>query len=225
MNSLTELLSRLWPLLLLIAHLGGAVAVTIHALLHKREVAAATGWIGLAWLAPVIGPILYLCLGVNRIQRKGISLGLREAWDHREAPERIQEDEMRTAELSRRYPTFVGLAQPPTPSLLRGFSAPVKVEIDRSTEQLAFLFAHDPDPFNRWDAGQTLAIQVETGKSDLKANLIKLSNFKADQKFMLATNKAAEIKIKELYEGLELSDKTKIQIAHIKDFISNPPTI
>jgi cardiolipin synthase len=87
------------------------VAVTIHALLRKREVAAVTGWIGLAWLAPVIGPILYLCLGVNRIQRKGISLGLREVWDHRKAPEKIQEDEMRTAELSRRYPTFVGLAR------------------------------------------------------------------------------------------------------------------
>jgi aminopeptidase N len=56
--------------------------------------------------------------------------------------------------------TFVGLAQPPTLSLLRGFSAPVKLEIARSAEELAFLFAHDPDPFNRWDAGQNLAIQV-----------------------------------------------------------------
>jgi len=56
--------------------------------------------------------------------------------------------------------TFTGLAQRPTASLLRGFSAPVKLEIERSAEELAFLFAHDPDPFNRWDAGQTLAIQV-----------------------------------------------------------------
>ena len=111
MNTFTELLSRLWPLWLLIAHLGGAVAVTIHALLHKREVASVTGWIGLAWLAPVIGPVLYLILGVNRIQRKGIALGLHDVWDHREAPEKIREDEMRTAELSRRYPTFVGLAR------------------------------------------------------------------------------------------------------------------
>ena len=98
MSTFTELLSRLWPLLLSIAHLGGAVAVTIHALQRKREVAAVTGWIGLAWLAPVIGPILYLCLGVNRIQRKGISLGLREVWDHREAPRRS--GRMRCASLS-----------------------------------------------------------------------------------------------------------------------------
>jgi aminopeptidase N len=59
--------------------------------------------------------------------------------------------------------TFVGLGDEPTPSLVRGFSAPVRLDIDRSTEELAFLFAHDPDPFNRWDAGQTLAMQVLLG--------------------------------------------------------------
>ncbi len=55
---------------------------------------------------------------------------------------------------------FTGIAQPPVLSLLRGFSAPVKLVIERSSEELAFLFAHDPDPFNRWDAGQTLAINT-----------------------------------------------------------------
>ncbi|HHJ17507.1 MAG TPA: aminopeptidase N [Gammaproteobacteria bacterium] len=56
--------------------------------------------------------------------------------------------------------TFIGLGEPPVLSLLRGFSAPVKTEIVRSQEELAFLFANDPDPFNRWDAGQTLASQT-----------------------------------------------------------------
>ena len=56
--------------------------------------------------------------------------------------------------------TFTNIDEKPVFSLLRGFSAPVKIEFDRSREELAFLFAHDPDPFNRWDAGQTLAIQV-----------------------------------------------------------------
>ena len=55
---------------------------------------------------------------------------------------------------------FTGVAQAPLVSLLRGFSAPVKLDIERSNEELAFLFAHDPDPFNRWDAGQTLAINT-----------------------------------------------------------------
>jgi len=53
--------------------------------------------------------------------------------------------------------TFTGLDEAPVPSLLRGFSAPVKLEVERSREQLAFLMAHDADTFNRWDAGQELA--------------------------------------------------------------------
>ena len=52
---------------------------------------------------------------------------------------------------------FVNVAQEPLPSLLRNFSAPVIVDYDYSAEQLAFLLAHDSDPFNRWEAGQRLA--------------------------------------------------------------------
>ena len=47
-----------------------ALGVTAHVLLRKREVAAATGWIGLAWLAPVWGTLLYLMFGVNRVERR-----------------------------------------------------------------------------------------------------------------------------------------------------------
>jgi aminopeptidase N len=53
--------------------------------------------------------------------------------------------------------TFAGLDAAPVPSLLRGFSAPVKLEMERSREQLAFLMAHDSDAVSRWDAGQELA--------------------------------------------------------------------
>ncbi|QDV04980.1 Aminopeptidase N [Planctomycetes bacterium Poly30] len=52
--------------------------------------------------------------------------------------------------------TFHGVCARPVPSVLRGFSAPVNLEMERSQEDLAFLFAHDSDSFNRWDAGQTL---------------------------------------------------------------------
>ncbi|MFQ5643839.1 MAG: aminopeptidase N [Thiogranum sp.] len=55
---------------------------------------------------------------------------------------------------------FTGIREQPVVSLLRGFSAPVKLEMERPDEELAFLFAHDTDPFNRWDAGQTLASQT-----------------------------------------------------------------
>ncbi len=45
-------------------------------------------------------------------------------------------------------------------SVNRGFSAPVRVQYERSMEELFFLFSRDSDPFNRWDAGQEAAIQV-----------------------------------------------------------------
>ncbi len=55
---------------------------------------------------------------------------------------------------------FNGVKQRPVPSLLRHFSAPVKLKYDYSTEELAFLMANDADEFNRWDAGQRLGLQL-----------------------------------------------------------------
>lgn len=51
----------------------------------------------------------------------------------------------------------------PVISLLRGFSAPVKLVMERSPEELAFLLSRDPDTFNRWEAGQQLLGQVISG--------------------------------------------------------------
>ncbi len=55
--------------------------------------------------------------------------------------------------------TFLDVSEHPVPSLLREFSAPVNVHYDYSDEELAFLFAHDSDAFNRWEAGQRIAIK------------------------------------------------------------------
>ena len=44
--------------------------VTVHILLHKRNVHSAIGWIGLAWFAPYFGTLLYYAFGINRIQRR-----------------------------------------------------------------------------------------------------------------------------------------------------------
>jgi aminopeptidase N len=52
---------------------------------------------------------------------------------------------------------FVGLDEAPVASLLRGYSAPVRLKMERSREALAFLMGNDSDSFNRWDAGQELA--------------------------------------------------------------------
>ncbi|MDK4527478.1 aminopeptidase N [Kingella kingae] len=51
---------------------------------------------------------------------------------------------------------FLMSANSVTPSLLRGFSAPVHLNFDYTDEQLALLLANDDDPFARWEAGQTL---------------------------------------------------------------------
>ena len=55
--------------------------------------------------------------------------------------------------------TFINLDSEPVPSLLRGFSAPVVLDFDYSDAQLLGLLAHDTDPFNRWEAGQRLALR------------------------------------------------------------------
>lgn len=54
--------------------------------------------------------------------------------------------------------TFVNIDAEPVPSILRGFTAPVVLEFDYTDAQLLHLLAHDSDPFNRWEAGQRLAV-------------------------------------------------------------------
>src|ERR1700737_5493324 len=55
-------------------HLALAVGVTIHVLLTKREAGSSVSWIGLAWLAPILGSVLYLLLGINRVRRRALNL-------------------------------------------------------------------------------------------------------------------------------------------------------
>ncbi len=59
---------------------------------------------------------------------------------------------------------FTNLAEAPVLSPLRGFSAPVRLNHPRSDQELAFLFAHDSDTFNRWDAAQQLAAKLIRGR-------------------------------------------------------------
>ena len=55
---------------------------------------------------------------------------------------------------------FTEVSERPIPSLLRGFSAPVKLNAPISDEDRALLFSHDSDLFNRWEAGQQLALTL-----------------------------------------------------------------
>ncbi|HLZ66356.1 MAG TPA: cardiolipin synthase [Aliidongia sp.] len=62
------------------AHLLLAVAVTLHVLLRKRDIGGSIGWIGIAWLAPVLGSLLYLVFGINRVTRRAHRLRARRPW-------------------------------------------------------------------------------------------------------------------------------------------------
>ncbi|MGF6694711.1 aminopeptidase N [Metapseudomonas resinovorans] len=85
----------------------------------------------------------------------------------RELPLRLQGEDtaqggsrvLALSEAEQRF-TFVEVAERPLPSLLRGFSAPVKLSFPYSRDQLMFLMQHDSDGFNRWEAGQQLSVQV-----------------------------------------------------------------
>jgi aminopeptidase N len=65
---------------------------------------------------------------------------------------------------------FSEVAERPIPSINRGFSAPIKLSIPVEAEDLRFLAAHDSDPFNRWQAVQTLAMLL------LRSNVAALRN-------------------------------------------------
>jgi len=58
---------------------------------------------------------------------------------------------------------FEHVAEQPVPSLLRGFSAPVKLTSDLTEAQQYFLMANDNDDFSRWDAGQQIAVKLILG--------------------------------------------------------------
>jgi aminopeptidase N len=70
-----------------------------------------------------------------------------------------------TLQLRKAEETFVftDIPEEPVPSVLRGFSAPVRVKIDLSDDERLLLMAKDSDPFNRWDAGQQLAVKLLLG--------------------------------------------------------------
>jgi aminopeptidase N len=63
-------------------------------------------------------------------------------------------------EAKQRFTFSVTAQQKPVPSLLRGFSAPVKLNYPYTRDELVFLMRHDADGFNRWEAAQKLAVII-----------------------------------------------------------------
>ncbi len=133
----------------------------------------------------------------------------------------------RVLKITRTEQTFVFVNVPvtPVPSLLRDFSAPVKIHYPYSRSELAFLFAHDSDSFNRWEAGQRLATDVllemmaavkdgrqpEVPKDFLVAFRAALNDHAADPALLaLALTLPGEI---ELAEAVTSADPGAIHVA------------
>ena len=100
-----------FPLLLAAGDVVLATGATIHLLLRKRESRTTIAWAGLIWLAPYLGTVAYLLLGINRIVRKAHRIGLRQARAREATPIvdacKVCDD----AQVVHTHPTLVGLAR------------------------------------------------------------------------------------------------------------------
>jgi len=101
----------LWPVLVSITYVAAATWVTVDAVLRKRHVPAIVGWVGLAWLAPVVGALAYYLLGVNRIRRSASALERKVLAGPPAAGPCALPDPTRGAALEAMHAGFEGLAQ------------------------------------------------------------------------------------------------------------------
>ncbi|MBL1319766.1 MAG: aminopeptidase N [Methylophaga sp.] len=99
----------------------------------------------------------HIPLALGLLDQKGGALSLQLEGDETDF-----DGDTRVLSLTESTQTFIfnNVQFKPILSVLRGFSAPVIVKSKYSNQELAFLMAHDSDSFNRWDAGQTLLINV-----------------------------------------------------------------
>jgi aminopeptidase N len=125
----------------------------------------------------------------------------------------------RVLEIKKTEETFVFTDVPdePAPSILRHFSAPVKVKLDLIDDERLFLMAHDSDEFNRWDAGQQLAVKLLL---DLVKDYQQRKTLKLDQSFIGAFNKTLESKMQDqAFQAFALSLPAETYLADFMDVI------
>jgi len=67
---LTWFSSTIWPWVIVVVHGIVVVVASSHVVLTKRDSRSAIGWVGIIWLTPIVGSLLYFSFGINRIQRK-----------------------------------------------------------------------------------------------------------------------------------------------------------
>jgi cardiolipin synthase len=94
-----EVLGPWWSPVSTVLFVVASILASSHVVLHKREVRAAAGWVGLIWLVPGLGALLYLVLGINRIRRKAALLRRGILRVHGEPAQPVTPDEL-SAQLS-----------------------------------------------------------------------------------------------------------------------------
>ncbi len=72
--NLPDWLVASWPHITSAVAISASIIASGHALLYKRDVRAAIGWVSIIWFVPVLGALFYVLLGINRIRRKAIAL-------------------------------------------------------------------------------------------------------------------------------------------------------
>jgi aminopeptidase N len=106
---------------------------------------------------------------------------------------------------------FTNVNERPIPSINRGFSAPIKLAVPIEADDLRFLAAHDADPFNRWQAVQTLAMVL------LKSNVAALRQSapaRSDDGLMAALGAIlADDKLEPAFIALNLMPPSEADIA------------
>jgi aminopeptidase N len=98
---------------------------------------------------PLVLPIKFGLIGPN-----GSPMG----WDGVSGAE--VRDDLIVFDTSKAKVTFTGIPNKPVPSLLRGFSAPVKLTTSATEADQLFLARHDSDPFNRWQSLQDVSLKL-----------------------------------------------------------------
>ena len=112
---------------------------------------------------------------------------------------------------------FRDVPHKPVPSVLRHFSAPVKVKHELTDKERLFLMAHDSDEFNRWDAGQQLEIKLLL---DLIRDFQQGKTLQLDRSFMSAFSVTLESKMQDqAFQAFALSLPPEQYLSDFMDVI------
>lgn len=158
------------------------IVVTGHILLFKNDVKSAIGWIGLVWFAPVMGTIIYVLFGINRIRRKAAML-------RNGGPDVLDLSQKMESSIENRIP----------PNLLQ------LLKLGYNVHPQYFSLANNITPLNNGDeAYPAMCEAISNAKKEVLLASYIFDNDKAGKMFISAIKKAVKngAKVKVLLDGV-----------------------